>query len=46
MLLRPDPAPHQVVPNSIGQGKIVVPFGGDIAVFHQGEVEMPVEICL
>ena len=44
MLLRPDPAAHQVVPDRVGQGKVVVPFCGHISVLHQGEVEVPVEI--
>lgn len=44
MLLGPDPAAHQVVPNRVGQGKVVVSFGRDISVLHQGEMEVSIEI--
>lgn len=45
MLLCPDPAAHQVVPDRVGQCEVVIPFGGHIAIFHQGKVEMTVKIC-
>lgn len=44
MLLRPNPSAHQVVPDCVGQGKVVIAFGGHISVFHKGEVKMPVEV--
>lgn len=45
MLLGPDPAAHQVVPDRVGQSEVVIPFSGHIAIFHQGKVEMTVKIC-
>lgn len=45
MLLRPDPAAHQVIPDRVGQSEVVIPLGGHIAIFHQREVKMTVKIC-
>ena len=46
VLLRADPAAHQVVPHRVSQGEVVVPLGGHIPVLHQREVEVSVEIRL
>lgn len=46
VLLRPDPAAHQVVPHRVGQGEVVVPLGGHVAVLDQREVQVPVEVGL
>lgn len=46
MLLRADPSSDEVVANRVGKCEIVVASGRHIAVFHQREVEMSVEIDL
>lgn len=46
VLLRPDPAAHKVVPHCVGQGEVVVPLGGHVAVLDQREVQVPVEVGL
>lgn len=43
VLLGSDPAAHQVVPDSVGQGEVIVPGRGHIPVLHQGEVEVSVK---
>lgn len=44
MLLRPDPAAHQVISDCVAQSEVVISFGSHISILHQGEVEVPVEI--
>lgn len=46
VLLRADPAAHQVVAHRVGQRKVVVALGGNVAVLGQREVQMPVEVAL
>lgn len=46
VLLGADPAAHQVVPDSVSQGEVVVPGRGDIPVLDQGEVEVTVKVPL
>ena len=46
VLLRADPAPHQVVAHRVRQREEVVAGGGHIAVLDQREVQMPVEALL
>lgn len=43
VLLGSDPATHQVVPDSVGQGEVVVPGRRYVPVLHQGEVEVSVK---
>lgn len=43
VLLGADPAAHQVVPDGVGQGEVIVPGSGDVSVLHQGEVKVSVE---
>lgn len=43
ILLRPDPASHQVISDSVCQSEIIIPRGGHVPVFDEREMEMPVE---
>lgn len=43
VLLRADPAPHQVVAHRVRQREKIVAGGGHIAVLDQREVQVPVE---
>lgn len=46
VLLGADPAAHQVVPDGVGQGEVVVPGRRDVAVLHQSEVQVSVKAPL
>lgn len=46
VLLRADPAPHQVVAHRVSQREKIVAGGGHIAVLDQREVQVPVEALL
>lgn len=43
ILLRPDPAAHQMISDGVCQSEIIIPRGGHVPVFDEGEMEMPVE---
>lgn len=43
VLLRTNPSRHQVVPDTVGQGKEVIAGRGDIAILRQGVVKVSVE---
>lgn len=43
ILLRSDPSGDEVVADAVGEGEVVVPGGGDVAVLDEGVVEVPVE---
>ena len=43
VLLRPDPASHQMVPDSVCQGEEIIPRSSNIAILHQSEMKMLVE---
>lgn len=45
-LLSSDPSPHQVIPHSVSQGKVVIPGCCNVSVLHQGEVQVTVEALL
>lgn len=45
-LLRSDPPPHQVIPDGVRQGEVIVPGCGDVPVLDQGEVQVAVEALL
>lgn len=45
-LLRPDPSAHQVIPDSMSQGKVVIPGCCNVPVLDQGEVQVAVETLL
>lgn len=45
-LLRPDPSAHQVIPDSVRQGKVVIPGRCNVPVLDQGEVQVAVEALL
>lgn len=44
MLLRSDPAAHQVISDRVRQSEVVVPFGGHIPILDQGEMEVTIEV--
>ncbi len=46
VLLGADPAAHQVVPDGVGQGEVVVPGRRNVPVLHQGEVKVSVKTPL
>ncbi len=43
MLLGPDPLPHQLVPHCVRHSPVEVSLGGNVAVLHQGVMQVPVE---
>lgn len=45
-LLRPDPSAHQVIPDCVSQGKVVIPGCCNVPVLDQGEVQVAVETLL
>jgi len=46
VLLRANPAAHHVVLDGVGQGEVVVPQGGHIAILDQGVVQVAIEVLL
>lgn len=46
VLLGADPAAHQVVPDGVGQGEVVVPGSRHVPVLHQREVKVSVKTSL
>lgn len=45
-LLRPDPSAHQVIPDSVSQGKVVIPGCCNVPVLDQSKVQVAVETLL
>lgn len=43
MLLGTNPSRYQVISDGVGQSEIVVSGCGDVSVFHQGVVNVPVK---
>lgn len=46
VLLRADPAAHQVITHGVRQGEVVITRRGHVPVLHQREVQVPVEALL